>query len=246
MRLEGKTAIVTGASRGIGRAIAECFAREGAALVICSRRLEAVEAVAQPLREAGHIVHPFQADVAVKEQVESLIAFAQEQFSRIDVLVNNAGITRDTLLVRMKDEDWEQVLQTNLTGAWYAMRAVARIMMRQRCGSIINISSVVGLTGNAGQTNYAAAKAGLIGLTKAAAKELAGRGVRVNAIAPGFIQTDMTARLPAQARESLLAQIPLGELGEPVDVAHGALFLASDESRYITGQVLSIDGGMVM
>lgn len=246
MRLKGKTAIVTGASRGIGRAIAERFAQEGASLVLCSRNSEAVEAVAAPLREQGAQIFVTQADIGVRNQVEALVEFALERLSRVDVLVNNAGITRDALLIRMKDEAWDQVIQTNLTGVLYATRAVARIMMKQKSGSIINISSVVGITGNAGQANYAAAKAGLIGFTKAVAKELARRGVRVNALAPGFIQTDMTAGLNPQDQESLMAQIPMAALGEAIDVANGALFLASDESRYVTGQVLQIDGGMVM
>ena len=246
MRLENKTAIVTGASRGIGRAIAEQFGKEGASLVLCSRHLDAVQRVAEDLQEQGVQVAVTEADISVKAQVESLIDFALKQYARIDILVNNAGITRDALLIRMKDEDWDQVIQTNLTGASYTIRAAARVMMKQRHGTIINISSVVGLIGNAGQANYAAAKAGLIGLTKSAAKELARRGIRVNAIAPGFIQTDMTARLASQDQEAYIAQIPLGAYGTPEDVAYAALFLASDESRYITGQVLQVDGGMVM
>ncbi len=246
MRLKNKVAVVTGASRGIGKAIAECFGKEGASLVLCSRNLDAVEAVAKPLRDQGCTVVAIAADVSVREQAENLITSAQEHFTRIDILVNNAGITRDSLLVRMKDEDWDQVIQTNLTGASYTIRAIARIMMKQRSGSIINISSVVGITGNAGQANYAAAKAGLIGLTKSAAKELARRGIRVNAIAPGFIETDMTSRLAPQDQERITTQIPMAVLGKPEDVAYGVLFLASDESCYVTGQVLQIDGGMVM
>ena len=244
--LSGKTAVVTGASRGIGAAIAHRLCEAGANVVLCSRSAEAVSQVAEVLAEKGYPTLSMAADISQKADVEGLIEKTVEQFSRIDILVNNAGITRDTLLMRLKDEDWDAVLQTNLTGTMYCTRAVLRPMIRQKSGRIINISSVVGLIGNAGQANYAAAKAGIIGLTKATAKEVGARGITVNAIAPGFITTDMTAQIPEKNQEQLLELIPLREFGHPEDVAAAVCFLASDAARYITGQVVQVDGGMVM
>ena len=244
--LRGKTAIVTGASRGIGAAIAQRLCETGANVVICSRSADTIAQVADTLQSEGHTVHAMVADISEKPDVESLLEKTLSQFSQIDILVNNAGITRDMLLMRLKDEDWDAVLQTNLTGTMYCTRAVLRPMIRQKSGRIINISSVVGLVGNAGQVNYAAAKAGIIGLTKATAKEVGARGITVNAIAPGFITTDMTAQIPEQNQKQLLEMIPLRGFGHPEDVADAVCFLASDAARYITGQTLQVDGGMVM
>ena len=244
--LSGKTAIVTGASRGIGAAIAHRLCATGANVVICSRSADAIARVADTLQDKGHTVHAIAADISQKTDVEALMEKTIAQFSQIDILVNNAGITRDTLLMRLKDEDWNAVLQTNLTGTMYCTRAVLRPMIRQKSGRIINISSVIGLIGNAGQASYAAAKAGIIGLTKATAKEVGARGITVNAIAPGFITTDMTAQIPEQSQKQLLELIPLRNFGQPEDVADAVCFLASDAARYITGQILQIDGGMVM
>ena len=245
MRLKKKVAIVTGASRGIGEAIARKFCEEGASVMLCSRSTSSATA-ADALAREGWKTKSIQADISQKLDVEALVDATLKAFSRIDILVNNAGITRDALFVRMKDEDWDTVLQTNLTGTAYCTRAVIRAMMRQKSGKIINISSVVGLIGNAGQANYAASKAGIIGLTKSIAREVAKRGITVNAIAPGFIKTEMTANLSAQDQQNILEMIPIGSFGIPEDVSQVALFLASDAARYITGQVIQVDGGMVM
>lgn len=244
--LTGKTAIVTGASRGIGAAIARKLCEAGANVALCSRSAEAVAAIADTLNSEGYTAISTAADISKKEDVEALIKMVQDRFSQIDILVNNAGITRDTLLMRLKDEDWEAVLQTNLTGTMYCTRAVLRPMIRQRSGRIINISSVIGVMGNAGQASYAAAKAGIIGFTKTIAREVGARGITVNAIAPGFITTDMTAQIPEQHQKQLLELIPLRSFGNPEDVADAVCFLASDAARYITGQTLHVDGGMVM
>ena len=244
--LSGKTAIVTGASRGIGAAIAQRLCEAGANVVLCSRSVEAIAQVAETLQQKGYTTLAMAADISQKADVEGLLEKTIAQFSQIDILVNNAGITRDMLLMRLKDEDWDAVLQTNLTGTMYCTRAVLRPMIRQKSGRIINISSVVGLAGNAGQANYAAAKAGIIGFTKATAKEVGTRGITVNAIAPGFITTDMTAQISEDNQKQLLELIPLREFGHPEDVADAACFLASDAARYITGQILQVDGGMVM
>lgn len=244
--LSGKTAIVTGASRGIGAAIAQRLCEAGANVVLCSRSAEAVTQIAETLQEKGYTTLSTAADISQKADVEELIEKTIAQFSQIDILVNNAGITRDMLLMRLKDEDWDAVLQTNLTGTMYCTRAVLRPMIRQKSGRIINISSVIGLMGNAGQASYAAAKAGIIGLTKATAKEVGTRGITVNAVAPGFITTDMTAQISEENQKQLLELIPLQDFGHPEDVADAVCFLASDAARYITGQTLQVDGGMVM
>lgn len=244
--LNGKTAIVTGASRGIGAAIAHRLCEVGANVVICSRSTETISETATTLKDKGYSIHAMAADISKKEDVEALVEKTIEQFSQIDILVNNAGITRDMLLMRLKDEDWDAVLQTNLTGTMYCTRAVLRPMIRQKSGNIINISSVIGLMGNAGQASYAAAKAGIIGLTKTTAKEVGTRGITVNAIAPGFITTDMTAEIPEEFQKKALELIPLQNFGAPEDVADAVCFLVSDAARYITGQTLQVDGGMVM
>ena len=247
MLLDGKTALVTGASRGIGRAVALCLAAEGARVAInYAGNVKAAEEVKASVEAAGGTAILCQADIADSAAVEAMVADVVKEFGAIDILVNNAGITRDTLLMRMKDEDFAKVLDTNLKGVFYCTKAVSKLMMKKRSGRIVNMASVVGLVGNAGQTNYAAAKAGVIGFSKSAAKELASRGITVNVVAPGFIGTDMTAGLPESVKEKMLTDIPLGRMGEPEDVASAVLFLASDQASYITGQVVNVDGGMVM
>ncbi len=247
MLLDGKTALLTGASRGIGRAIALRLAAEGARVAInYAGNVKAAEEVKAAIEAAGGTAILCRADVADSAAVEAMVADVAKEFGAIDILVNNAGITRDTLLMRMKDEDFAKVLDTNLKGVFYCTKAVAKLMMKKRAGRIVNMASVVGLVGNAGQTNYAAAKAGVIGFSKSAAKELASRGITVNAVAPGFIGTDMTADLPESVKEKALSDIPLGRAGQPEDVANAVLFLASDQASYITGQVVHVDGGMVM
>lgn len=244
-RLEGRVALVTGASRGIGAAIAERLAAEGAAVAVnYAGRADAAGAVVARIEAAGGSAKAFQADVSDPAACTSLVADVFATFGRLDVLVNNAGITRDGLVVRMSDDDWSSVIDTNLSGAFYATRAASKIMMKARSGSIVTIASVVGLVGNAGQVNYAAAKAGLVGMTKSVARELASRGVRANAIAPGFIATEMTDALPEAARSAAASAIAMGRFGTPEDIAAAVAFLASDEASYITGQVLAVDGGM--
>ncbi|MBQ5636855.1 MAG: 3-oxoacyl-[Selenomonadales bacterium] len=247
MQLEGKVALVTGASRGIGRAVAIRLAKSGAKIAVnYAGNQAAAEEVKQIIEENGGEAILVQADISNAESVDAMVAAVMEAFGRIDILVNNAGITRDTLLMRMKEADWNAVIQTNLTGVFYVTKAVSKIMMKQRYGKIVNMSSVVGLMGNAGQANYAAAKAGVIGFTKSMAKELAARNITVNAIAPGFIATDMTAVLSDKVKEDLATKIPMGRLGEADDIASAVLFLVSDSASYITGQTLNVDGGMVM
>lgn len=247
MLLDGKVALVTGASRGIGRAIAIRLAAEGAKVAInFAGNTEKAEAVKAEIEAAGGEALLVQANVADAAAVEEMVAKVVEAFGGIDVLVNNAGITRDGLLVRMKDEDFDAVLDTNLKGVFYCTKAVSKLMMKKRSGRIVNMTSVVGVNGNAGQTNYAAAKAGVIGFSKSAAKELASRGITVNMVAPGFIDTDMTSVLSDKAKEAALAGIPLQRMGTPENVANAVAFLVSDQAAYITGQVIHVDGGMVM
>ena len=245
--LDGKVALVTGGSRGIGRAIALRLAAEGADLAICARNVAAAGEVAAAIEALGRRCLVRQADVADAEQAAELVAATIAELGRLDVLVNNAGVTRDNLLMRMKEEDWDEVLAINLKGAFNCVRAAVRPMLKARGGRIVNITSVVGLLGNAGQANYAASKAGLIGLTKSLARELASRGITANAVAPGLVpETGMTAGLTQQQQEQMIATVPLGRAGTPEDVAHAVAFLASDQAAYITGQVLSVDGGMAM
>ena len=247
MDFAGKTAVVTGGSRGIGRAVCLELAKGGANVVLCYAGNESAAAETVSACEAlGAKALSVKCDVADSAQVKKLIDEAIKAFGRIDILVNNAGITRDGLLMMMKEEDFDAVLSANLKGTFLCMKAVSRTMMKQRYGRIVNLSSVVGLRGNAGQVNYAASKAGVIGMTKSLAKELASRGVTVNAVAPGFIDTDMTAAMPEAAKTATLASIPMQRLGAPEDIAKAVAFLASDDAAYITGQVLAVDGGMAM
>ena len=248
MEVRGKCALVTGGGRGIGRAVCLELARGGASVAVNYAGSEeaARETVERCLELGAPDAFAIQADVAEEQAVAAMLAAVEERLGRIDILVNNAGITRDGLMLRMKDADWDAVLDTNLKGAFHCMRGVYQGMMRRRYGRIINISSVVGLRGNAGQANYSASKAGLIGMSKSMAKELASRGVTVNVVAPGFITTDMTAALPQAAQEALLATIPMKRLGAPEDVARVVAFFAGEESAYLTGQVLCVDGGMAV
>jgi 3-oxoacyl-[acyl-carrier protein] reductase len=239
-------AIVTGGSRGIGRAVAQCLVEDGASVVVSGLDPARLEAATKELEGLGVPVLGVVADAARREDAERLVDQTKDRFGRIDVLVNNAGITRDALLVRMKDEDWDRVLDVNLRGAFLMTRAVAKVMMRQKGGRIINIASAAGAMGNPGQANYSAAKAGLIGLTKAVARELSRWGILVNAVAPGLIETDMAAALPQDAREALLAQVPLGRIGSGREVAEVVRFLAGDGATYVTGQVLHVNGGLYM
>lgn len=247
MMLNDSVAIVTGSGRGIGRAIALELAASGVKVVVnYAGRSDKAEETVDLIRAAGGESVAIQADVSQQVDVDRLIRTTLEQFGKIDILVNNAGITRDTLLLRMKETDWDEVMATNLKGVFLCTKAVSKGMLKQRSGVIVNISSVVGLSGNAGQANYAAAKAGIIGFTKSVAKEFASRGIRVNAVAPGYISTDMTGTLPEGMQNDILKGIPLGRIGRPEDVASVVRFLVSPEASYITGQTLSVDGGMEM
>jgi 3-oxoacyl-[acyl-carrier protein] reductase len=244
VELQGQVAVVTGGSRGIGLAVAGELASAGARVAVVARNEEGALRAAEGLPGEGH--RGYACDVADPDSVSALVKRVEEELGSLDILVNNAGVTRDNLLMRIKDEDWDVVLDTNLRGAFNTIRAASRGMMKRRRGRVINISSVVGIMGNKGQANYAASKAGLIGLTKSAAKELASRGVLVNAVAPGYIETDMTSDLPEQARQALMSQIALERLGQPEDIAPVVRFLAGPGASYMTGQVLVVDGGMVM
>lgn len=242
-----RVAVVTGGSRGIGRAVCVALAEQGCQIVVnCQHGIEAAEETAALCREKGVDAITVQADVSTQEGCDALFKAAAEAFGRVDILVNNAGVTRDNLIMRLSEEDYDKVLNTNLKGAFLCCKAASRLMMRQRYGRIVNLSSVVGLRGNAGQTAYAASKAGIVGLTKSLAKELASRGVTANAVAPGYIETDMTAALPEASRAAMVQGIPAARPGKPEEVARAVAFLASEESGYITGQVLRVDGGMAM
>ena len=244
--LSGKVALVTGASQGIGEAIAKQLAKQGA-LVVCAARTEAkLQSVVAAIQAEGGQADHVAMDLSNSESVRAAIATVVERHGAIHILVNNAGITRDKLLIQMKEEDFSAVIDTNLKGSWTAIQAVTRPMMKQRWGRIINIASVVGQMGNAGQSNYVAAKAGLIGLTKSVARELASRNITANAVAPGYIETDMTAGLSDEVKAEFIKSIPLGRLGTTADIAAAVVFLASDEAAYVTGQVLSVNGGMLM
>ena len=246
MELADQVAIVTGSARGIGKTIALQLAEAGANLVISDLNVEAGNETVNEIKKMGRQAIWIEADVSKSDQATMLIEETQEKLGRLDILVNNAGITRDNLLMRMSEDEWDSVIAVNLKGTYNCIRAATKFLMKQRSGRIINIASVVGQMGNAGQANYASSKAGVIGLTKSVAKELAARNILVNAVAPGFIETAMTEKLPEKARESLLNLIPLAKLGQPEDVAKVVLFLSSNRSNYITGQVINVDGGMVM
>lgn len=246
MRLRDKVALITGAGRGIGRAIAIAFAQEGADIAVADLNKEDAENTCADIEALGRKSLALLVDVSDYAKVEEAINKILDKFTRVDILVNNAGITKDNLLLRMSQAEWDAVLDVNLKGTFNCMKAVSKPMLKQKAGRIINIASIIGIIGNAGQANYSASKAGIIALTKTAAKELASRNINVNALAPGFIQTEMTARLPEESRDKMKEAIPLNRLGNPADVAAACLFLASSEASYITGQTIVVDGGMVM
>jgi len=246
MRLEGKVALITGGARGIGQAIGMAFAKEGSEIVVADVNLEIAQKTASEIEALGRKALALDMDVTNYEKVEEGINKILDKFGKVDILVNNAGITKDNLLLRMSQAEWDAVINVNLKGTFNCIRAVCRPMVKQRSGRIISIASIIGLMGNPGQANYAASKAGIIALTKTVAKELASRNINANAVAPGFIQTEMTAKLPEELKKKMLEAIPLGKLGTPQDIAQVCLFLASEESSYITGQVITVDGGMVM
>ena len=246
MIFKDKVSLITGGARGIGREIALAFAKEGSDIVICDVNQEALNATRQEIEALGRRAEAFVVDVTSLSQVEGMVNKTLDKFQKIDILINNAGITRDALIVRMSEQEFDSVIAVNLKGTFNCTKALAKVMMKQRYGKIVSIASIIGIMGNAGQANYAASKAGIIGITKSVAKELASRNVNVNAIAPGFIETDMTAKLPEDVKSRMLSYIPLNRFGKASDVAELAMFLASDASSYITGQVIKIDGGMVM
>lgn len=246
MAPNGKVAIVTGAAQGIGKTIALLFAAKGASLVLCDINLEAAEKTAREIEEKGGKCLALKSDVSNFQDAEKIIKQAVEHFGSLDILINNAGITRDNVLLRMKEEQWDQVMAVNLKGTFNFTRAAIKVMMRKKRGKIINIASITGMMGNAGQANYSASKAGVIGFTKAIAREYADRGITVNAVAPGFIATAMTDAIPEKEREELIKQIPMKKLGTPEDVANAVYFLASDEASYITGHVIGVNGGLYM
>lgn len=245
MLLKDKVTIVTGGARGIGKEIALHFAQEGARLIICDINEEELEKTRGEVKNFDKSVSVFKVDVSKREEVENMVVNILDNYKRIDILINNAGITRDALILRMEEVDWDKVITVNLKSVFNCTKAVAKVMLRQREGKIINISSIIGLIGNAGQANYSASKAGIIGFTKSVAKELASRGITVNAIAPGFIQTEMTETLPQEIKDQMLKRIPMGRWGTPKDIAKVALFLASESASYVTGQVIVVDGGMI-
>ncbi|TAN63204.1 3-oxoacyl-[acyl-carrier-protein] reductase [bacterium] len=246
MRLKDKVALVTGGARGIGREIALCFARQGSNIVIWDVNPQAAAEAQKEIEGLGVQAMSAQVDVTNSKQVDESVNKILDKFQKLDILVNNAGITKDNLMLRMAESDWDLVIAVNLKGTFNCTKAVSRLMLKAKSGKIVNIASIIGIIGNFGQANYAASKAGIIALTKTTAKELASRGICVNAVAPGFIQTEMTAKLPAEIQEKMRSAIPLGRFGKPQDVAELCLFLASNESDYITGQTIIIDGGMVM
>ena len=246
MALNGKVAVVTGAAQGIGKTITLLLAEKGASLVLCDINLEAAEETAREIEERGSKCLVLKSDVSNFQDAEKIIKQAVERFGSIDVLINNAGITKDNVLLRMKEEQWDQVMAVNLKGTFNFTKAVIKVMLRKRSGRIVNIASITGMMGNAGQANYSASKAGVIGFTKAVAREYADRGITVNAVAPGFIATAMTDAIPEKEKEELIKQIPMKKLGTPEDVANAVYFLASDEARYITGHVIGVNGGLYM
>lgn len=246
MRLEGKVTLVTGAGRGIGKQIALLFAKEGSDVVICDVNKQDVEGTQKEIEALGRKSMSFDADVTVFSEVEKMVNIILDNFKHLDILINNAGITRDNLLLRMTEEDWDKVIAVNLKGIFNCTKAVSKPMIKQRSGKVVNLASIVGITGNAGQANYSASKGGVISFTKTMAKELASRSINVNAVAPGFIETLMTQKLNVAVRKLMLASIPLNRFGLPEDVAQACLFLASKDSDYITGQTIVVDGGMVM
>ncbi len=246
MIFNGRVCLVTGGARGIGREIALAFAKNGADIALCDVNQEALDATSREIEALGRKAATFVVDVTNLSQVEDMVNKTLDKFQKIDILINNAGITRDALIVRMSEQEFDSVIAVNLKGTFNCTKACSKVMMKQRYGKIVSIASIIGMMGNAGQANYAASKAGIIGITKSVAKELASRNVNVNAIAPGFIETDMTAKLPENVKAQMLSLIPLDRFGKASDVAELAMFLASEASSYITGQVIKIDGGMVM
>ena len=246
MKFDGKTALITGSARGIGKAIAERLASQGARVIISDVMMDVAEATVQEFKDKGYEAFAIKADVSNPDDVKALIKETVAKYQTVDIMVNNAGITRDTLMIRMSEDDWDKVIDINLKGAFLMTQATAKVMMKQRFGKIVNISSVVGQMGNAGQANYSASKAGLIGLTKSSARELAARGITVNAIAPGFIESEMTEKLPEAVRQDFMNATALKRFGKPEDIAATVAFLVSDDASYITGQVLAVNGGLLM
>ena len=246
LSLEGKVALITGGARGIGKEIAVLFAKEGANIALCDVDLAQAEETAREIQDLGREGLAFKADVTDPKDVQDMVDKILDKLKKLDILINNAGITRDNLILRMSEDEWDKVIAVNLKGCFLCTKAASKVMLKQRSGRIVNIASIIGIMGNAGQANYAASKAGIIGLTKSVAKELSGRGICVNAIAPGFIKTEMTARLSEDIQKRMLSAIPLGRFGTPRDVADLASFLSSEDSSYITGQVIQVDGGMLM
>jgi 3-oxoacyl-[acyl-carrier protein] reductase len=244
--LEGKTSIITGGGRGIGKQIAITFAKEGSKVALIDIDIERAEKTAEEIRKMDGKAFAYRTDISNLGEVESMVKWILDKTDEIDILVNNAGVTQDNLIIKMTEQQWDKVLNINLKGAFNCCKTIARYMLKQRKGRIINIASIIGIIGNIGQVNYAASKAGLIALTKTLAKEFASRGINVNAIAPGFIKTQMTEKLPEEVKKAMLSNIPLGRFGEPSDVANVALFLAGNLSKYITGQVIVVDGGMIL